>query len=528
MTQNILKTFILTVFCISIVSAAVTLEYNDEGVLRKDGNCDITFTNFGTEKSITNLSVKKNIDNVNGTFNVTIGDLINGNIGLNNDSVFNEEDFPTYVKVTQDGEELTNFEFPWFNGDLTKFRLTINNLTTCDGLKIKLTFKDETVSVANRLYYVNKIPDSINHAFDSNLFGPSYNYPFKRIHWKINEGLEDLIKSCGIYLVYGNPTSSKGINVHWQYYLSVDSINSKHCVTKGFHEVIKRNYVDYHYTSELFGENYVGYVFKREGHVEAHMDGVIADNGYLIEVFHKKCNENSEQRTTCTIKSDEPLLFEEFTHQLIHDCFSDIIDENEEITWTIKSGNIIGQMKNKKITISKGDGGVNYIPSTIDDPINYKTSLTEDSTPFARFIFNFTCGDGTFMNDSCECQACASHCGKCTDAITCEKCSDENASFINDDSICIKKKGFFEDPVDLSLKPCKAECATCNGLYGCTTCKDPKAIISDGACICPHSYMKIDGTCFECEEGCSHCDKDNKCLACTDPTKIPDENGKCN
>jgi len=40
--------------------------------------------------------------------------------------------------------------------------------------------------------------------------------------------------------------------------------------------------------------------------------------------------------------------------------------------------------------------------------------------------------------------------------------------------------------------------------------------------------MKIDGTCFECEEGCSHCDKDNKCLACTDPTKIPDENGKCN
>lgn len=523
MTLNILKTLILTVLCISFANAEVTLEYNDEGVLRMDGNCDMTFTNFGTEKTLTSLSYKKNVDKVTNTFNITIYGLINGNLGLNYETEFNETDLPNYIKVTQNSIDYNNVEFPAVSSNLSKFDLRIYNLTTCDGLKIKQNFKDELVTVANRLYYINKIPDSINHAFDSKLFGPSYDYPFKRIHWKINEGLDDLIKTCGIYMVY---TSVSGSNRnHWQYYLSVDSINTKNCTTKEFFEVVKRNYVDYHYTSELFGENYVGYVFKREGHVEVHMDGVIADNKYLIEVFHKKCTNDAEQRTTCTIDSQEPLSFNEFADKLIKECFSDIIDENEEIEWEAGSNTFIGKMKNKQIKIVNGDSK-KYLPKTADELITYVSSTTENSTPYARFIFDFTCGDGTFMNDRCECQACAPHCGKCTNALVCEKCSDENTSFLND-SICIGKKGFYENPVNQIFEPCKNECASCNGLHGCTTCKDPNAIISDGVCICPHSFMKSDGMCFECEEGCSVCNE-TQCLVCTDMTKIPDENGKCN
>ncbi|OUM68472.1 hypothetical protein PIROE2DRAFT_3761 [Piromyces sp. E2] len=395
MKLNILKTFVLTVFCISLINAEVTIEYNDEGVLRKDGNCDMTFTNFGTDKTITGISLKKKVDKVTNTFNITLSGLINGNIGLNYETVFTATDLPNYIKVTQNDSEVTNVEFPWYSDNLNKFNINIYNLTTCDGLKIKQNFKDELVTVANRLYYINKVPESINHAFDSKLFGPSYDYPFKRIHWKINEGLDDLIKTCGIYLVYGSFTSAN--RNHWQYYLSVDSINTKNCITKQFFEVIKRNYVDYHYISELFGENYVGYVFKREGHVEAHMDGVIADNHYLIEVFHKKCNLNgSEPRTTCTIKSKEPLLFTHFAHKLIEECF--------KIVWEIKNKNITGKMKNKQISITNGDSQLNYIPTTTNDPLNYKSSSTENSTPYARFTFSFTCGDGTFMNESCECQ----------------------------------------------------------------------------------------------------------------------------
>jgi len=526
MTLNILA-FFLTLFCLSTVNAAVTLEYNEEGVLRKDGNCDMIFTNFGTEKTITGISVKKNVNKGTNTFNVTLSGLINGNIGLNYETVFNKSDFPMYIKVTQNNTELNDIEFPWINNNLSKFNLKINNLTTCDGLKVKQYFKDELVSVANRLYYVNKVPDSINHSFDSKLFGPSYDYPFKRIHWKINEGLEDLIRTCGIYMVYGNLSSSN--RNHWQYYLSVDSINTKKCNTLQFFEVVKRHYTDYHYTAELFGENYVGYVFKREGHIEAHMDGVITDNHYLIEVFHRKCNNGSEPRTTCTIKSDKPLLYTEFSDKLIKECFKDIINEEEEIVWEVDSKNFIGKMKNMKIKIVNGDSQLKYLPASINGTINYKSSSTQNSTPYARFIFDFTCSDGTFMNDKCECQACALHCEKCTSAEKCEKC-DESTSLINKDekSICIIKKDFFENHENHVFEPCQKECATCNGLHGCTSCKDPNAILSDGICICPNSYMKNDGTCFECEEGCSKCDRNNKCLLCADKSKIPNEYGKCN
>jgi len=74
-------------------------------------------------------------------------------------------------------------------------------------------------------------------------------------------------------------------------------------------------------------------------------------------------------------------------------------------------------------------------------------------------------------------------------------------------SVCVGKKGYFEDPTDNKLEPCKSECGECNSLKSCTVCKDPKAVMSDGVCICPNSYMNSDGLCAECEPGCAKCNK---------------------
>jgi len=528
MFQNIFRIFILTLFGISIATAAVTLQYSEEGVLRQDGTCNIMFVNLGGEKTISNQSYKKSIDKVNNTFNITLPGLINGNIGLNNDTQFDSAvDLPKYVKITQNDQEITTVQYSNFGKGDGKFDLLIYNLVTCDGLKIKQTFKDELVSVANRLYYVNVVPESINQAFDSNLFGPSYSYPFERIHWKINEGLEDLRKTCGIHMLYKGFSKPNGITHHWQYYLSSESINTENCSVREFFEVIKRNYIDYHYTAELLGENYMGYVFKREGHVEVHMDGIIADNHYLIEVYQNKCNDQSEPRTSCTIRSDEKLSFLEFTKRMIHDCMSETINENELIEWQIKNGKATGKLNNQIIEISKGDNVKGKLPSNVDGEIEYYSTATANATPIARFIVTLKCGDGTFPNEICQCQACANHCTKCTSATTCLECEDdESIMMVEELSICIGKKGFYENPVDNKFEPCKKECDQCNSFESCTVCKDSNAVLSDGVCTCPFSFMKDDGNCFVCDSSCSFCDE-HGCLACTDESKVP-ENGKCN
>jgi len=532
MLQKNLVLFFLTL--ISVSAAATTLEYSDEGVLRKDGNCDIMFTNFGGENTIKNQKINKAINKENNTFSITLPGLINANLGLNNDTQFNSpEDLQKYIKITQNDEELTNVEFLNYENEKSngKFDLRINNLVTCEGLKIKQTFKDELVSVANRLYYINVVPETINQAFKSELFGPSYSFPFERIHWKINEGLEDLRKTCGIHMLFKSfvgDNTSKNIKHHWQYYLSTDSINSKKCTVPEFFEVIKRNYIDYHYTSDLLGENYMGYVFKREGHVEVHMDGVINNNHYIIEVYQKQCNEQSEARTSCTVKSDAKLSFLEFTKQMIHECMSDTIDENYIIDWSIKNGKATGKLSNQIIEIERpSQDSKGKLPSYIDDPIVYAENSAENSTPVARFVITLKCGDGTFINDVCQCQACSKHCSQCNNAFTCLKC-EENDNIIMDEnySVCVGKKGYFEDPTDNKLEPCKSECGECNSLKSCTVCKDPKAVMSDGVCICPNSYMNSDGLCAECEPGCAKCNK-NGCLVCTDKSKEP-ENGHCN
>jgi len=517
-----LKLFILFLCCVNIVKSDVTVEYTEDGVLRKDGSCDITFVNFGTEENLSSLTLSKSVNKVTGNFNLTIKNLINGNMGLNYETTIEQTDLLDLIKITQNKQPITDFTVPYMGKGSGKINIVINNLSTCDGLIIKQTFKDETVTVANRLYYVNVVPTDINHAFESKLFGPSYSYPFERIHWKMNEGLDDLRKTCGIYILYTKYVSSNG--VHWQYYLSVDSINTKKCTTLEFFQVIKRNYIDFHYTLDLLGENYVGYVLKREGHIEAHMDGVIMNYNYMVEIYQNSCNEMFEAKTFCTIRSDEALLFSDFAHELITDCLKDTVDPKEKVEWAIESNKAIGRLNNQVITISKSDKG--SLPKKTDNLIKYNDFKIADATYIARFIIDLSCKDGSFMNESCQCQACTDHCGQCIDANNCIKCKNESVSSINE-GFCVPNDGYFEDPVEKIIEPCKKECSSCNNLKGCTACKDPKAIISDGVCICPGSYMTKDGTCFVCDASCSTCNEEG-CLTCADPTKIPDENGKCN
>lgn len=552
MLGNILKLFLfIIIFCSTIASAAVTIEYTEDGVLRKDGNCDITFVNFGIEKTISGQSVKKTLDKETGTFNITLSGLVNGNVGLNYETKFELEDLYKYIKVIQDNEEISTISIPSMNTGSGKFDLVIYNLVSCDGLMVKQTFKDETVTVANRLYYVNVVPESINRAFQSSLFGPSYDYPFERIHWKMNEGLDDLRKTCGIYIKYDKFVSSNGN--HWQYYLSVDSINSKECSQKEFFNVIRRNYIDYHFTRDLLGENYMGYVLKREGHIEAHMDGVIADNHYIIEIYQKSCNEKFSAKTVCTLTSDEPLTFQNFTKQLIKQCIGNTVDEieeseegeeidkenekdsdkesdkesdeeNDEVWEVLSTGkSATGKLKNQNVKIENFDRG--SLPKKIEGNITYKNFDIENSTPVARFVVTYTCECGTFMSDNCQCNACPANCESCLNATTCTKCIGDNR-ILNENGECECKANYFEDPVTKQCEPCKKECASCNSKNSCTVCKDPTAIFSDGKCICENSFIDGEGLCYKCDGSCSECDEFG-CVACADPLKTPNEDGKC-
>jgi len=78
---------------------------------------------------------------------------------------------------------------------------------------LKQTFFETLIPVMTRHYYVNTVPSPINKSFDVNKFGPPYSYPFEKVHWKINEGLDELRSTCGIYIHYTSVTSSNG--KHW-------------------------------------------------------------------------------------------------------------------------------------------------------------------------------------------------------------------------------------------------------------------------------------------------------------------------
>jgi len=404
------------------VQGKPVFKYTEDGVLREDGGCNLTFVNFGTEK---NLPGENKIDltkKLGNKMDVTIHNLINGNIGLNNNTVYDPTDVYKYINITQktkDGiKEITKFNISAFGNSNSTFDLKITDIDTCEGIVIKQVFKEETVVVANRLYYVNVIPENINQSFDPKKFGPSYKYPFNRIHWKFNEGLDDLRKTCGIYMYYyryDGFNSGEKISAHWEYYLSPEkdnkTINSKNCTPQEFFKVIRRNYIDYYYTEELLGKNYMGYVLKREGHVELHMDGVIVDNGYLVEMYQNSCNSEYESQTSCTIRSDTALTFNEFVERYIKECLNINTDE-ENPTWKINRQKAIGTFKNQVITIEQPSRDARgKLPDSPENELIYeefKSDTTvanyDDATPVARFTVSFNCNYGSFKNNDCKCE----------------------------------------------------------------------------------------------------------------------------
>jgi len=141
-----------------------------------------------------------------------------------------------------------------------------------------------------------------------------------------------------------------------------------------------------------------------------------------------------------------------------------------------------------------------------------------------RVLKNHKCEcDIHYYESNNECLQCDEGCSECT-IEGCKVCTSESQE-PDKNGICQCKNGYYED-IDKSCKPCDVECATCNRSGSCTTCKDKRAIISDGKCVCQYSYMQKNGICFICDESCAECNEEG-CVACYDPTKTPDENGKC-
>jgi len=551
----------------------VSLGFTDEGVVRRDGQCDITFVNLGVEHLKKSNVIKIADDNTN-VFSITINDLINGNIGINKNTNITEADLHKHIIISQNGNAISDYEVKNVNYTTGYFDLKINNLSTCDGLIIKQTFQEQLLLVANRLYYYNIIPQKINTQFQTDHFGPSLKYPFKRIHWKFNEGLDDLRKTCGIYLVYGQNQlylHEQNSN-HWWYYLSIDSVNKKGCDVLQFFEVIKRNYIDYQYTIDLMGEDYIGYVLKREGHEEAHMDGVNLNVQNSIEIYQKSCKAQYPDQISCTIKSNEDLSFDQFTQRLLTECLN---NKNQARKWEINDGVAQGTFDNQilKIFLPK-DNKKGSLPDDVDVNIVYETMKKngadlEHFTKVTRLVISSQCLDGSYMNEECICKNCPFNCESCDGPLYCKKCKDEEkctledglcmckageleeadaAPIICDDDcsecdinrctvckdgnkeprngICVCKATYFENDKH-QCEPCKKECGSCNNKNSCTSCKDVIAELSDGTCICRNSFLEENGMCHVCNNRCGRCNE-NGCIICDDFKTSPDENGNCN
>ena len=385
----------------------VTLKYTEEGVLRRDGKCHITFTNFGIEDRIKNRSVTKTIDENTGLFSVIIKDLVNANIGMNKNSNITLSEMYDYIKIIQNDNIITDFEInpnsetQELNYIKGLFDIKINNLNTCDGLIIKQTFKEELITVTNRLYYYNKIPSQINKKHDLSYFGPSYKYEYERTHWKINEGLDELRKTCGIYIKFDSYVESN--SYHWMYYVSTESVNNKNCDSIKFAEILKNNYVDYGYTHSLFGEDYKGYVFKRENHEDVHMDGYISETEYTIEVYENSSKRGVPNHVVCVIPAKEKLSFLEFTEKLLKNCLHIDFKEEEKPEWIINKGIATANVNNQEISITKTDKeSKGSLPEKVDEEIVY--AEFQDTTPVTRLIFTRICNDGYYINENAQCK----------------------------------------------------------------------------------------------------------------------------
>jgi len=187
------------------------------------------------------------------------------------------------------------------------------------------------------------------------------------------------MKNCGIYIDYTTVSNSNGI--HWQYYLSIENSKTQQCTHKEFFDSIKSNFDDYYRIENVIDENYIGYVLKREGHVEEHMDGIVPDGNYLIEVYQKKSGANTVSKIVCDISSNAALSFTEFTNELTTRCLK---IEDTNLNWTINDGEASVTSLDKIITITPSDvESAGSLPENSDEEINYSDKTI---IPTARFI----------------------------------------------------------------------------------------------------------------------------------------------
>jgi len=424
----------------------VSLEYTKEGVLRKDNQCNINFVNFGIKDDITNISVVKESNNYNnynnnGYFNLKISNLKNGNIGLNKASTgytFDSRDLKNLIKISQYNVENKNFEVSM--GDNGKFSLTIKNLNNCNGLSIKQTFK-EPVIVATYLLYSNVKPsdNTINTSYDITEFGPSANdVPYDTVHWDMNTGLDRAREKCRIYIQYKDTNNAGGF--HWRWYLSTDNINGENCDNTDFFESVKDSYKDYDYMNELFGDYYEGYVIKREGGDIAHMDGILHNQNYLIEIYQDGCNEQNKDQVICTISSKKELTFKQFEDEFVENCLSIIIDQNEDAKWKVTKSGASAIFSNYVLNIVNYNRGA--LPTSENGFISYKVFEGATSSGIARFSVSLDCGDGSYIGEKCRCNACPSNCSSCLNETTCTGCK-EGSTLVGGQCVC--KNGYKED-----------------------------------------------------------------------------------
>ncbi|ORX41373.1 hypothetical protein BCR36DRAFT_416830 [Piromyces finnis] len=408
----------------------VSLEYTKDGVLRKEDQCFINFVNFGIKNDIVNISVKKE-NNKDGSFNLRIGELKNGNEGLNNYKTgyrFTDDEIKDYVKIKQNNVEIKDFSVASVVDG--KFSLLIKNLKTCDGLSVKQAYKTEAL-MATYLYYSNVSPLDINHAFDIAEFGPSSNnVPYDIIHWDMNTGLDRVREQCRIYIDY-NRREQTGGN-HWVWYLSTDNINGEKCNNTAFYKAAKSSYIDYEQMDELFGDYYEGYVIKREGSENGHMDGILVNQKYLIEIYQDGCSEQNKDQVICTISSNKKLSYEEFQKEFVDNCLDVIVDQKEKAEWSVNASNITAKFSQYSINIENYNRG--SLPKCETESVSYKEFKAAESSGIARFTINMSCGEGTFIGDKCRCSACPVNCASCLDGNTCSKC---NKGFItNEEGTC--------------------------------------------------------------------------------------------
>ncbi|ORY76493.1 hypothetical protein LY90DRAFT_698808 [Neocallimastix californiae] len=420
MFKNILKLFTLVAACSTVVNAAATLDYTKEGVLRKEDKCDINFVNFGIEADISGLKVKKE-NNSDGSFNLSIAELKNGNVGLrSNESgyTFDEnKETKDYVKITQSGNDLKDFEVkPASKG---KFSLVVKNLKSCDGLSIKQTFKDDAL-MNTYLYYSNVTPEDINHPFNIVEFGPSSNdVPYDTLSWNMNTGLDAVREKCRIFIDFRETNNVGGF--HWVWYVSTDTINADKCDNPTFYNIAKKSYASMEVMDELFGDHYNGYVIKREGKENGHMDGILVDQKYLIEIYQNGCDEQNKDQVICTISSNKKLTYKEFTEEFVKNCSSVIENPEEEVKWSVDENGVTAKFDTYSLNITNYNRGA--LPKNENESVSYKEFKAANSSGIARFNVCTKCGDGSYIGEKCKCEPCPENCTKCTDGKTCTECA---------------------------------------------------------------------------------------------------------